>query len=184
MDNGASSYRRFLDGDDDGLIQIIKEYKDGLIIYLNGFVFDMSISEELAEDTFVKLIIKKPSFKGRSSFKTWLYSVAGNLARDYLKKKSRQKIVSIDEAFKEASEEDVPLEYLRSGRRKMLFDAMKRLKPEYYQVLSLVYFEDFSNSDTAKIMKKSRRQIENLLYRSRLALKKELEKEGFIYEEL
>ncbi len=38
MDNGASSYRRFLDGDDKGLTEIVKEYKDGLILYLNGFV--------------------------------------------------------------------------------------------------------------------------------------------------
>ena len=37
MDNGASSYRRFLDGDDKGLVDIIRDYKDGLILFLNGF---------------------------------------------------------------------------------------------------------------------------------------------------
>ena len=38
MDNGASSYRRFLDGDDAALAEIVKDYRDGLILYLNGIV--------------------------------------------------------------------------------------------------------------------------------------------------
>ena len=38
MDNGASSYRRLRDaGDESGLVEIISDYKDGLIFYLNGF---------------------------------------------------------------------------------------------------------------------------------------------------
>lgn len=37
MDNGASSYRRFLDGDDKGIAEIVGDYKDGLILYLNGY---------------------------------------------------------------------------------------------------------------------------------------------------
>ena len=38
MGNGASSYRRFLAGDDEGLYEIICEYRAGLILYLNSFV--------------------------------------------------------------------------------------------------------------------------------------------------
>ena len=38
MDNGASSYRRFLNGDDEGIVEIVNDYKDGLILYLNGYV--------------------------------------------------------------------------------------------------------------------------------------------------
>ena len=38
MDNGASSYRRFLEGDDDGIVQIIKDHKDGLMFYLNSLL--------------------------------------------------------------------------------------------------------------------------------------------------
>ncbi len=61
---------------------------------------------------------------------------------------------------------------------------MKKLNPDYFQVLYLVYFENFSNTETAAIMKKNKRQIENLIYRAKQALKSELEKEGFEYEEL
>ena len=52
MDNGASSYRRFLDGDENGIVEIIRDYKDGLIFYLNGFTQNIYVAEELAEETF------------------------------------------------------------------------------------------------------------------------------------
>ena len=79
MDNGASSYRRFLEGDDSGLVEIIRDYKDGLIFYLNSLVNNLHIAEELAEDTFVRLGTKKPRDKRKSSFKTWLYTIGRNL---------------------------------------------------------------------------------------------------------
>ena len=75
MDNGASSYRRFLNGDDEGLTSIIKDYKDGLILYLNGYVNNIYVAEEIMEETFFKLAVKKPKFNERSSFKSWLYTL-------------------------------------------------------------------------------------------------------------
>ena len=65
MDNGASSYRRFLDGDDKGIAEIVGDYKDGLILYLNVYVNNIFIAEELTEDTFFRLITKKPRFSGK-----------------------------------------------------------------------------------------------------------------------
>jgi len=54
MDNGASSYRRFRDnGDQNALVEIIRDYKDGLILYLTSIVGNVQTAEELAEDTFV-----------------------------------------------------------------------------------------------------------------------------------
>ena len=84
MDNGASSYRRFLDGDDNGIIEIVNNYKDGLILYLNGYVNNIFIAEELTEDTFFRLIIKKPKYSGKSTFKSWLYAIGRNVAVDYI----------------------------------------------------------------------------------------------------
>ena len=55
--------------------------------------------------------------------------------------------------------------------------------PEYRNVLWLVYFEKFSNKETAIVLKKSERQIKNLLYRAKKSLKSKLEKEGFENEE-
>ena len=79
---------------------------------------------------------------------------------------------------------DVEKEYLINEQKIFLHQTMRELKSEYFQVLYLVYFEDFTNEEIAKIMKKNKRQIENLIYRAKSTLKSELEKEGFEYEEL
>lgn len=58
MDNGASSYCRFLEDDDKGIAEIVGDYKDGLILYLNGYVKNIYVAEKLTEDTFFRLITK------------------------------------------------------------------------------------------------------------------------------
>ncbi len=185
MDNGSSSYQRFLNGDENGIVEIVRDYKDGLIFYLNSFTGNIHISEELAEDTFVKLGTKKPQNKSKGSFKTWLYTIARNTAIDYLRRNSKNTEISIDDIQEIISdEENLEQSYIKEERKITVHRAIRKLKSEYQQVLWLVYFENCSNKETAAVMKKSIHSIETLVYRARLALKSELEKEGFIYEEL
>lgn len=185
MDNGYASWCRYLDGDDSGIVSLVEEYKDGLILYLCGVCGNITTAEELMIDTFAKLAIKKPAFKGRSSFKTWLYAIAHNVAVDHIRRESRIRAVPESECSEmESDGESLFSSYIKEERRIIVHQAMQRLNPDYRQVLWLVYFEGLSNGDAALIMKKSHRQIENLLYRAKGALKSELEKEGFVYEEL
>ena len=184
MDNGASSYRRFLDGDDNGFVEIIRDYKDGLILYINNFADNIYTAEDLAEDTFVKIVTRKPRFSGKSSFKTWLYAIGRNVALDYLRKNKSTEI-SFDE-LPEIKEEEASLEahYIKKEDKITLRHDMENLNPQYKQVLWLVYFENFSNKEAAVVMKKSVRNVEMLLYRAKQSLKTELNKEGFVYEKL
>ena len=186
MDNGASSYRRFRDeGDESGLVEVIRDYKDGLIFYLNGFVGNIHTAEELAEDTFVLLGTKKPKDKGKGSFRTWLYTIGRNVAIDYLRRNAKAaQISAYDCAELVGEEESLELSYIREERKITVHRAMRMLKPEYRQILWLIYFEEFSNKEAAKIMKKSIHNIETLVYRARKSLKSQLESEGFVYEEL
>ena len=185
MDNGVSSYRRFLEGEDDGFVEIVQEYKDGLMLYLNSFTENIHIAEDLTEDTFVKLIAKRPRFSGKSAFKTWLYAIGRNLALDYLRKNAKLPMVSAEEVLLLiADEADVAQNYLRTEQKLQVHKAMAQLKVEYRQVLYLVYFEEFQNAQVASVLGKSKKQVENLIYRAKLSLKHELEKEGFVYEDL
>ncbi len=185
MDNGASSYRRFLDGDDEGIVEIIRDYKDGLTLYLNGYVNNIFAAEELMEDIFFKLVTRKPRFASRYSFKAWLFKIGRNAAIDYIRKNKKLLAVPIDDLESYVSEEEnVEESYLREERKIAVHRALRKLKPEYRQILYLVYFEGLSNSEAAAVMKRSRHQIENLVYRARLSLKSELDKEGFVYEGL
>ena len=185
MDNGASSYRRFLDGDDKGIIEIVNDYKDGLILYLNGYVNNLYIAEELTEDTFFRLITKKPKYAGKSTFKSWFYAIGKNTAVDYIRYRSKQLNMPIEDMENYLSEEqNLEKSYIQDERKIEVHKALSTLNQDYRNILWLVYFEYFSNKEVAVILRKSDRQIKNLLYRAKQALKTKLEKEGFIYEEL
>lgn len=186
MDNGASSYRRFRDeGDESGLVEIIRDYKDGLIFYLNSFVGNIHIAEELAEDTFVLLGTKKPKDKGKGSFRTWLYTIGRNVAIDYLRRSSKKAELSIEDCPEMTDEEEsLELSYIREERKIAVHRALRKLKPEYRQVIWLIYFEGLSNAEAAAVMKKKVHNIDTLVYRARKSLRSQLETEGFVYEEL
>ncbi|MCH5200671.1 MAG: RNA polymerase sigma factor [Oscillospiraceae bacterium] len=189
MDTGAEAYRRYLDGDDGGLAELIRLYRDGLVLYLNGITDDMGAAEELMEDTFVKLAVKKPRFGGKSSFKTWLYAIGRNMALDWLRKNGRERTERLsqlpeDIAYMNGAAAQPELCYMREERDAAVQRALSRLSPDYGSVLYLSYFEGFTNEEIRTIMNKNGRQVENLLYRAKQALKAQLEKEGFVYEEL
>lgn len=183
MDHAEQSYQRFLAGDESGLVELIRTYRDGLMLYLNGFVSDLSVAEDLTEDTFLKLVLKKPRFSARSSFKTWLYTIGRNLALDHLRRKKADIPLDI---CPEAADEECALEsrYIQQEDRLIIHRTMKKLKREYRQVLWLVYFEGFSCAEAGKIMGKSVSNTQTLACRARQALKTKLLEEGFEYENL
>lgn len=185
MDSGASSYRRYLDGDDQGIVEIVEEYRVRLILYLNGFVRNYSLAEELAEDTFFRLITKKPRFNGRCSFNSFLYSIGRNVAVDYLRKHGRIAVTPIEEmADYLADGEDLERAFLQEERNIVLHRAIRELAVDYRAVLWLTFFEGFSNKEVATALGKNERQVKNLLYRAKQSLKMKLEKEGFAYENI
>ncbi len=183
MDNGTEYYRRFLDGDESGLTDIVREYKDGLIFYINSIVCDIHAAEDIAEDTFFRLLVKKPKDSALASFKTWLYTIGRNTAFNYLKK--QKKVIPSDGIAEVcADEEELETSFLREERKIAVHRVLGKLKPEHRQALWLTYFEGFSGKETARIMGKTDHAVETLLYRARLSFRHELEKEGYTDEKL
>lgn len=185
MDSGSSSYRRFLDGDEMGLIEIVRDYKDGLILYINNIVHDIHIAEELTEDTFIRLVVRRPADKGNSSFKTWLYTMGRNRAIDYLRHNKHRQEVPLDAyTVNTVTSNSVEELYFREEKWRAVHLALGKLKPDYQQVLWLIYFENFSCKQVAKVMKKKVHTVEVLVSRARKALSEELRKEGHTSENL
>lgn len=183
IDVGANSYKCFLDGSRDAFSFIIQEYKNPLMLYINSFVGNIHTAEELTQETFVQIGLKKPRFKGKSSFKTFLFSIGRNVTLNYLRKAARENRVSIED-FREiiSDEKSIEKEYLKKEDKIIVHKAMKNILPQYRQILYLVYFEGLSNSEVAAVMKKTKHSVETLKYRAEKAIKLQLEKEGFIYE--
>ena len=184
MDNGENSYRRYLDGNDQGMEELIRDYKNGLLLYLNKYVQSLYLAEECVQETFIRLAIKKPKFRGNSSFKTWLYVIARNVTISFLRKEKSRNTVPLEDADEISSKADLERDYLKEEQKVLLHRALERIKPEYQQVLWLTFFEGFRNDEAAKIMKKTKKQIENLLYNAKKALRAEMEREGYQYEGL
>ena len=182
MENDADSYRRFLEGDDTGLVEIIREHRDGLMLFLNRYVQNIHTAEELTEDTFFHLATRRPRYRSQASFRTWLYTVGRNRALNYLRRHRR--LTSLEDAADKADRETVENAFLREEQKRQLYHCIDTLKQDYALVLHLKYFEDLSNEQIAAVMKKNKRQIENLLYQAKRTLKSALEQEGFTYEDL
>ena len=137
------------------------------------------------EEVFFRLAVKKPKFKGKSSFQTWLYAIGRNVALDDVRRRSRYACKTVEDCPERASPEGEPeAAFLKEERNRILYACIGRLHTQYRQVLTLSYFEGLDNAGIAAVMKKNKRQVENLLTRARAALKKELEKEGIGHEDL
>ncbi len=185
MDPSADHYRRFLAGDDDAIVAIIRDNKDGLMLFLNRYVHNIHVAEELTEETFFKLVTKRPHFTDTHSFKTWLYTIGRNAALNHLKQSRRLADTPIEAlASLSADEESIEQAYLRQEQHRQVHRALARLNPDYARVLYLKYFADLDNAQISRVLHKSKRQVENLLYAAKQALKIKLEQEGITHEEL
>lgn len=152
---------------------------------MNGYVNNILTAEELTEDTFFRLITKKPSYSGKSTFKTWLYSIGRNMAVDFIRHNSGLLNTPIEDMENYiAGEQSLEQSYIKEESKITVRRALSELAPDYRAIIWLIYFEGFSNKEAAAILKKNNCQIVNLLYRAKQSLKLKLETEGFYYEKL
>lgn len=99
--------------------------------------------------------------------------------------KSRQIFISIDEVADFLPSDDPSLEndIIRQIQNEELNKAIADLKSDYREVIYLMYFENLSYDEIAKVMKKSTKQISNLAYRARQSLKGQILKRSENYEQ-
>ena len=179
MDNGASSYRRYRNGDEDAFRQIVEEYFDKLVFFIDRYVDDAAQSEDIALDVFAWVCANPGRYDYRVSLKTYLFMLGKSRALDYIRKCKRQKEIPLSEAenlpAQTASLEDMLLTDLR---KQAVNKALQQLGEELQVVVHLVYFEELSCQEAAKVLKKNTKQIYNLLYRAKSALRTILGEEG------
>lgn len=89
QDDGIELYRRFLDGDERGLEELIALYRHGLFRFIYGYVHDEALAEDLMQEVFIQLYFHR-SFKERddAGFKTYLYKIARNKSLNEIKNAS------------------------------------------------------------------------------------------------
>ena len=181
--SGEELYQLFLGGNNSAFEELVALYEDDLSKFIYGIVRDYHETEHLTIDTFAQLALNKKPFKGDSTLKTYLFGIAKNLTLQHMKKRKRNQHISFEEVAEldigssESIQDIVEKEEVNSNLR----DAMRELKKEYYAVLILLYFENMSYRQAGQAMNKSEKQIKDLAYRAKAALKKKLEnREYFI----
>ena len=168
MDNGASSYRRYLDGDEEAFEQIVKDYFDPLTGFIDSYVHDMAASEDIAIDTFSDLIVHKYRYNFRVSLKTYLFMIGRSRALNYIKRRGRFQMVELSAVEKELPKVSSPEERFRfESRNQAVRSAIGQLSSEMQEAVCLVYFEDMNCAEAAKVMRKTVKQVYNLLYRAK-----------------
>ncbi len=172
-------YDRFLaERSENDLRILLERHNEKLMLFLYGYVGSYEDAEELALDAFAEAAAGRTIFAGRSSFKTWLFSIGKKLALQHLRRmRPRPEPAELPPA------EEPEMGILQMEQNRELYKALAQLPPDYRQTLLLLYFEQMSYEEAAKVMGKSRRQLYHLAERGRAALRSLLEKLGLGYED-
>ncbi len=178
MDNGASSYRRFLDGDESAFRDIMEELFRGLVFFINGYVQDVHAAEDLAIDVFSDLVVYRHRYNFKVTLKTYVYMLGRSRALDYIKHRKVLRFVELSEAEELADQETLEKTVLGDQRKRTVNGALAKLPKEMGEVIHLIYFEEMTYEEAAKVMKKNRKQVDNLLYRAKKELRIILGKDG------
>lgn len=176
MDNGASSYRRFLDGDESAFDEIMQELFTGLVFFVNRYVHDVHAAEDIAIDAFSDLIVHKHRYNFKVTLKTYLFTIGKNRALDYIR---HRKVIDSAQIYEtDISEDEKTLEetVLADEQKRIINAAVSQLPEDMRIVIHLIYFEDMTYEQAAKVMKKNTKQIDNLLYRAKKELRTILRK--------
>ncbi|MBQ8210069.1 MAG: sigma-70 family RNA polymerase sigma factor [Clostridia bacterium] len=182
MDNGAGSYRRFLDGDESAFDDIMHAYFDSLVFFLDRYLHDTGAAEDIAIDAFSDLIVHRHRYNFKVTLKTYLFMIGRSRALNYIKRRNRFRTVELSEVENELADRHSPEEQIfTSELNKKVNDAIEELPDEMKIAVHLVYFEDLSYDEAAKVMKKNKKQIDNLLYRAKNKLRTILGEEAELY---
>ena len=181
--SAEEAYEAFCAGEQGAFDQLMLEFQQSLTFFLLGYVHSPETAEDLAEDTFVELLVHKGRFRGHSSFKTYLFSVARHKAIDHLRREKRRPAVALEDLAERGDDAMGPEElYLAGEQAAEIAEAIRAIPKEYQEVLRLLYLEKLRYDEIALLMRKNRKQVDNLAYRARQALKNSLGKEAIPFE--
>jgi RNA polymerase sigma-70 factor (ECF subfamily) len=176
---------RLIAGHDGALDDLMGRHAERLYHYLLRALRNESEAADLAEEAFVRIYEHRASFKPRSKFSTWLYTIATNLARDMQRYRARHPQVSLDAVAGETGRDlkevlpdagPNPGQSLEAGERAEAVRRAVAALPEELRVpLVLAEYEEKSHDEIAQILDCSAKAVEMRIYRARNQLRTQLQ---------
>ena len=175
-------------GDQQAFELLVRKYKMTVYNTIHSIIGNDQEADDIAQEVFLKVYTKADSFKGKSSFSTWLYRITVNRCVDELRKRNN-KIISYETEFDEeeklklkdvlaSKEGDITEELKQKELQDIIQKAMNSLPEKYRIILTLKEIEGLSYTEISKIMKISLAKVKIWLFRARQKLKEEL---SFLY---
>ncbi|WP_019154236.1 RNA polymerase sigma factor [Robertmurraya massiliosenegalensis] len=150
------------------------DYGESVFTYILMMVKDYQQAEDLTQETFIKAFRKHYTFSHKSSTKTWLFSIAQNTTKDFLRKRNPLRYY-FSLSLSERDMSPLPLQMVEMNEQEeILFHALQNLKPNYRQVIIFRKLKEFSTRETAEILGWSESKVKSTLQRGIKDLKRNL----------
>ncbi len=171
-----------LAGDNTAYRGLVEKYQGRVYSMVYGMIRNREDARDIAQDAFIKAFRNLSSFRLESSFYTWLYRIAMNLAIDHTRKRKRREASGFDESIASRDETGSVAEIhhgdspRRQLERKQLFaqimEAMDKLPGDQKQVILLRELEGLSYKEIAEVMDVPEGTVMSRLFYARKKLQK------------
>lgn len=157
-------------GDDGAFTELYNLYFEKIYRFIYYRTSHKEVSEDLAEDVFVKAYEKISTIKDEKSFEGWLYQIARNTVIDYYR--SKKQTLPIEEFENLLQYESTVIDVIDlQSQQKTFLKLLKELNSEQQQVIKLKFLEDLDNYTIAKMLHKSEGAIRVIQHRAITKLK-------------
>ena len=150
MDRDHQILKRVKGGDANAFSEIVQKHQRPLLCIVLRMVGDLEMAEDVVQEAFMKAYLKLHTFEGRSKFKSWLFQIALNTAKNRLRTKKNEpiEIEKVNVATQDHQESDLSQQDLQATIRA----EVEKLPPKQKMALSLRIFEDMSFAEIAEVM--------------------------------
>jgi RNA polymerase sigma-70 factor (ECF subfamily) len=126
-------------------------------------------AEDITQDVFVKLVQKLNTFNQKASFRTWLYRITINTAKDYHRKNAKK--YTVESSFDDDNVQDNPQTQEDRIAAKQLYKKIHQLPEKQREAILLVFAEGLSHKDAARILNCMETTISWRIFQARKTLK-------------
>ena len=154
--------------------KIYREYYDTVFKYLFCLTHDKDISEDLVQETFIRMIKNIDKFEGKSKLSSWLCEIAKNLWIDYLRKNKRKVELNENEELNIQSEQNIENEYIEREDENKVFEKIKALDETSQKVMYLRIKGEMSFKEIGDVLGKSENWARVTFYRAKQKVKEEM----------
>ena len=161
------------------LEMIMDEYGTNLKRLIFTYVKDWGIASDLTQEVFITVYEKLHSFEQRSSVKTWLFTIAINKSKDYLKSWHFRNLFLNDKVFflNKETDKSPETQYFIHDEQNQLLQQILSLPVKYREVLQLHYYQDLSIQEISNALGIPPGTVKTRVYRGHDKLKKILSKD-------